>query len=456
MYCIIDVMRVQKSPITTATPQIHRKIGPKIQADIEARRASFDSPEIGPTLRAMTELAEMGLSLPNLPQMRLYRRERIMAELQKSSIGGILLFDPINIRYATDSMNMQVWTLHNLARAAFISADGHIVLWDFTHCEHMTRHLPLINEVRSGAGAFYFEHGAKESSQASKFAKEIKDVMTEHGCEGRIAIDRMDVAVSQSFQDVGITYRSGQSIMEQARLIKGPDEITAMKCAAAACGIAVKNMHKALQPGLAEVELWAVLHHENIARGGEWIETRILSSGPRTNPWMQEAGPRIIKDGELLAFDTDLIGLYGMCCDMSRTWLVGDGDGTTEQKDCYQMAYDHILENTELLKPGVSFKDLTFKGHVLPEAYQAQKYCVKMHGVGLCDEYPSIYYEDHFIEGAFEDELQPGMILCVEAYTGKVGGTNGVKLENQILITQDGYENLTPYPYEERLLQNAL
>lgn len=449
-------MRLQKPPVTTAKQRTRRKIGPKLQASIEAHRASFDTPEIGPSLRAMTELAEMGLSLPDRPQMRLYRRERIMAELRKSSIGGILLFDPINIRYATDSMNMQVWTLHNLARAAFISADGYIILWDFTHCEHLTRHLPLINEVRGGAGAFYFEHGAKEASQASKFAQEIKDIMTQHGCEDGIAIDRMDVAVSQSFQNVGIKYIPGQSIMEQARLIKGPDEITAMKCAAAACEIAVKKMHEALQPGLAEVELWAVLHLENIARGGEWIETRILSSGPRTNPWMQEAGPRIIKDGELLAFDTDLIGLYGMCCDMSRTWLVGDGGGTAEQKDCYQIAYDHITENTQLLRPNVSFRDLTFNGHILPEAYQAQKYCVKMHGVGLCDEYPSIYYEDHFIEGAFEGELKPGMTLCVEAYTGKVGGIDGVKLENQILITEDGYENLTPYPYEERLLQNAL
>ena len=75
-----------------------------------------------------------------------------------------------------------------------------------------------------------------------------------------------------------------------------------------------------------------------------------------------------------------------------------------------------------------------------------------MHGVGLCDEFPSIYYPDSFIEGAFDYALESGMTLCVEAYTGKVSGSDGVKLENQILITEDGYENLTPYPYEERLL----
>ena len=430
-----------------------RKIGPAIQADIEARIKTFDTAEIGPTLRVMKELATMGLSLPDLPAMRQYRLERITAELQNRNLGGILLFDPINIRYATDSMNMQVWTMHNLARAAFVSAAGYIILWDFTHCEHMTQHLSLIKEVRTGAGAFYFEHGDKEYNQAVIFAEEIKALMSQHGCEGRIAVDRMDISISQGFDKCRINYLPGQSIMEHARLIKGSEEIKAMRCATAACETAVGKMHEALAPGIAEVELWAILHSENIARGGEWIETRILSSGSRTNPWMQEAGPRILQDGELLAFDTDLIGLYGICCDMSRTWLIGDSEGTREQKECYQVAHDHITENMDLLKPGVSFTDLTFKGHELPLEFQTQKYCVKMHGVGLCDEFPSIYYPDNFIEGAVDYELQPGMTLCVEAYTGKVGGVDGVKLENQVLITENGYENLTPYPYEERLLK---
>lgn len=412
----------------------------------------FDTAEIGPTLKAVAELQSKGHTLPDMAAMRGYRLGRVINELQKRELGGILLFDPMNIRYATDSMNMQVWTMHNLARAAFVSCDGHVILWDFTHCEHITRHLPLINEVRNGAGAFYFEHGDKEDKIAAKFARDVIVIMAEHGQGLPLAVDRMDVSVAKGFESIGMPYVAGQPVMEHARVIKGPDEILAMKCAMSACEQAVSAMHKALAPGLAEVELWAVLHAENIARGGEWIETRILNSGPRTNPWMQEAGPRILKDGELLAFDTDLVGLYGYCCDMSRTWIIGDGNGTAEQKECYQVAYDHIMENTELLAPGVPFKDLTFNGHQLPDAFQTQKYCVKMHGVGMCDEFPSIYYPDHYIEGAFDYALEPGMVLCVEAYTGKVGGKDGVKLENQVLITETGYENLTIYPYEERLL----
>ena len=70
---------------------------------------------------------------------------------------------------------------------------------------------------------------------------------------------------------------------------------------------------------MSENDIWAVLHAENIRRGGEWIETRLLASGPRTNPWFQECGPRIVQNNEILAFDTDLVGSYGICVDISRT-----------------------------------------------------------------------------------------------------------------------------------------
>ena len=73
-------------------------------------------------------------------------------------------------------------------------------------------------------------------------------------------------------------------------------------------------------------------------------------------------------------------------------------------------------------------------------------------GVGLCDEFPSIYYPEDFIEGAYDYELGPGMALCVEAYCGVVGGRDGVKLEDQVLVTETGFENLSSYPFDAKLL----
>ena len=63
---------------------------------------------IGPTAKAISELKAQGLSLPNLPAMYRYTLGRITEQLKARDLGGILLFDPINIRYATGSQNMQV------------------------------------------------------------------------------------------------------------------------------------------------------------------------------------------------------------------------------------------------------------------------------------------------------------------------------------------------------------
>jgi len=211
-------------------------------------------------------------------------------------------------------------------------------------------------------------------------------------------------------------------------------------------------MQQELQPGMSENELWAHLHTENIKRGGEWIETRILSSGPRTNPWMQESGPRIIHDGDIVAFDTDLIGPYGMCSDLSRTWVCGEKKPTSEMQEVYACAFEHVQTNIELLKPGRSFRELSFGGHQLPQKYVAQRYGVKMHGVGLCDEYPAIYYPEDYIEGAFDYAVEPGMTFCVEVYAGEVGSQVGVKLEEQVVVTDSGVECLSRFPFDSDLL----
>ncbi len=434
-----------------ATPKIDPARRPGYKPD--GSPDDNDRIEIGPTDLAFAEWEALGLTAPNLERMREARLNRLCSELQKRDYAGALLFDPLNIRYATDSSNMHIWVAHNPARAAFVAADGHVVLWDFHGCGHLSAHLPLIKELRHGAGFFYFLAGDREEEQAERFATEVDALLRAHGGDNRrLAVDKIEVAGFRALDRLNIDVKSGQQLMEQTRVVKTPEEIKAMRCAMATCEIAVAEMRKALQPGIAEVELWSVLHAENIKRGGEWIETRILSSGPRTNPWMQEAGPRKIQEGDLVGFDTDLVGPYGMCTDISRTWYCGEKPASDEQRRLHEIAYRHIKTNTELLKPGVAFRELTERGDRLPEELRPQRYGVMMHGVGLCDEYPAIYYPEDFMDGAFEYHLEPGMVLCVEVYAGAVGGKNGIKLEDQVLITEDGYENITSCPFDEWLM----
>ncbi|MEC8091698.1 MAG: dimethylsulfonioproprionate lyase DddP [Pseudomonadota bacterium] len=433
----------------------NRRIDPTRRAHLKPDLTPDDNDrvEIGPTDLAFAEWKAAGIEAPDMPALREYRLSRLQEQIRKHDCAGLLLFDPLNIRYATDTTNMQLWIAHNAARACFVPPEGKVILWDFHNCEHLSAHLPLVGEVRHGASFFYFETGDKTDEAAAHFVDEVIEVMKSHGgANKRLAVDKIETPGYVRLVEKGIDVIEGQMLTEHARAIKNDNEIRAMRCAVHACEMAVEEMRYAMRPGVSENEMWAALHAGNIKRGGEWIETRILSSGPRTNPWFQECGPRIMQEGDMMAFDTDLVGTYGYCCDISRSWIVGDVAPTDEQKTLYKVAYEHVMTNIGLIKPGMSFAEMTAKAHRLPEEYRALRYGVLAHGVGLCDEYPCVRYPEDVEAHGYSGSFEPGMTLCVEAYIGAVGGLEGVKLEEQVLITETGCEMLSTYRYEDALL----
>ena len=85
--------------------------------------------------------------------------------------------------------------------------------------------------------------------------------------------------------------------MELARSIKSQDEIICIKASVKTAEKGILLMHENLKAGMTEEELWSILHTTNIENGGEWFETRLLNSGPKTNPWFQECSNRIIQEG---------------------------------------------------------------------------------------------------------------------------------------------------------------
>jgi Xaa-Pro aminopeptidase len=201
---------------------------------------------------------------------------------------------------------------------------------------------------------------------------------------------------------------------------------------------------------MTENELWALLHETNIAMGGEWIETRLLASGQRTNPWFHECGDKVIRAGELVAFDTDLIGPFGYCADISRTYFCGPGRPSDEQKRIYGLARDQIETNIALLAPGMTFRELAEKGWRTPGEFIAQRYSALAHGVGMCDEWPAVSFTEDWDElGAYDGVFEPGMTICIESYLGAEGGADGIKLEEQVLVTESGAQRLSTFPYED-------
>ena len=384
----------------------------------------------------------------NLDDVRLYRLERLRQEMLRDDVAGLLLFDQINTRYATDATNMQVWCSHYETRCVFVALDGPVVLFDYANHPHLAEGLPGVDEYRPITTFYFFAASYHSEARARVFADEIDDLMRAHGGGNRrLAVDRLSFIGTDALREKGLVLADGEAISEKARAIKSSGELQLMRASMAVCEAGCKAMEEALEPGISENALWSKLHETNIRLGGEWIETRLLSSGPRTNPWFRECSMRIIEKGDLVSFDTDLIGPYGYCSDMSRSWLCGDKP-SDEQRRLYAAAFEQIESNIAVLKAGRTFLEVAAKCWPIPEEFLSNRYSVSMHGVGLADEYPSIKHAVDVAGKAYDGVIEAGMTLCVESFIGSYGGREGVKLEEQVIVTEAGIERMSTYPYE--------
>jgi Xaa-Pro aminopeptidase len=141
---------------------------------------------------------------------------------------------------------------------------------------------------------------------------------------------------------------------------------------------------------------------------------------------------------------------------MSRTFLCGTDRPTAEQKRLYRLAWEEIQHNTALLRAGLTVSELAERAFAIPEKCLPNRYSVVLHGVGMCDEYPHAAYAKDMETSGYDARLEAGMTVCVESYMGEVGGAEGVKLEQQVLITETGTELLSDFPFEDSLMPRQI
>ena len=372
------------------------------------------------------------------------RLTRLRTSIVDSGCDAGLFYDPTNIRYATGTSNMQVYSLHNPCRYTFVPADGPVVLFEFKGCGHLSDDHANVADIRTAISWYDFVSGSRVSEFAQLWAAEIIDLLGIGGVD--LAVDRLDPVGASMLEERGVRLHDGQRVANRARMIKTPHEIEAIRTAMAGCEAGVEQMRQAMIPGTTENAMWSTLHQANIEAGGEWLETRLLTSGQRTNPWYQECSGKAIERGELVAFDTDLIGIDGYSVDISRTWVAGDDRPTPAQRRLWTEAATQLEHNTSLLQPGASFAEISHAAHLPPTDIHSVTNAAVAHGIGLCNEYPLILNKDHFDDGGYDGIVEEGMVLCVEALAAPPGGTESVKLEEQVLITAAGPVPLSTYP----------
>ena len=245
----------------------HRKIYPLKSLLLEDNTSNDKNRiEIGPTLLARREWQGAGLDPPDLQAMRKFRWERLTKHLVDRDYGGLLMFDPLNIRYATDSTNMQLWNTHNPFRAVLLCPDGYMVMWDYKNSPFLSKFNPLVKEQRSGADLFYFDRGDKIGDAANIFANEVRLLVDEHGnANNRLAVDKIMLHGLRSLEAQNFKIMDGEEVTEKSRSIKGTDEIKAMRCASFACEKAIFEMERVTRSEvfksiLSENDIWSVLH----------------------------------------------------------------------------------------------------------------------------------------------------------------------------------------------------
>ena len=386
--------------------------------------------------------------IPEIDQGRLYayRLERLRGALRKHGAAMALLVNPISLRYALDYRTYPIWQSHAHTTYAFVPVEGPVVAYNVYGVP------PGADSVREGRHNTYFDGGPQLAENARLLALDVSEFLREIGTDNRtIAVEYVNPSLTQALLQRGLDVIDGVTVAEEARIIKSQDELECMRWSVEVAEHGIAQVAASLRPGVSELQLWGILNYTNLANNGDFHNGRMMASGPRINPWLQEATERRVEAGDLVAFDTDMVGPFGYFADISRTLHCGPGQPSRRQKQLYRMAVEEIEYNSRLIRPGVTLAEIQVKAWPTPEEFQENAYCCVLHGVGMTDEFPRvnpIYRGPNPYEGVIEE----GMVLCVESFMGAVGEPDGVKLEQQVQVTATGIEPISSYPWEAAFL----
>jgi len=382
----------------------------------------------------------------------LARRARLQAVMHQMDVPVAVIVDPINILYATGARNMTVWTARTPARYLLVFADGPCILYDFFGCEHLANGLPTVDEIRPALGLCHVSSLADPEAAGRQFAAEIDALVRARlGRERRLAVDRFPFQTIDALRARGLQLQDADAVFARARAIKLAVELPYIREAVRRVEVAASEMQQQIAPGRSEVAIWADFQRRFLALEGQYTTTRLMQSGPRSFPYFQECSGRVLEPGDLLCFDTDALGYLGYAVDFSRTFLCGSHAATAMQRLLHARAREQLEHNVALIGPGVAYAEIADRAWVVPTEHQASRYYAVGHGLGMSGEFPNIPHKKAGQAYPLPGAVERGMVICIESYIGCAAAGQGVKLEEQLLVTDTGCERLSSLPFDHRL-----
>jgi Xaa-Pro dipeptidase len=274
--------------------------------------------------------------------------------MDRHGVPALLTPDPVNIGYACGHRNMTVYGMMGPSRFLLVIAGGPTILFEFAGCGHVSAELVTVDEVRETT-TITVNSGVEYRDGLERFAGEVAaECRRHHPDDLRLAVERVDFEFTDSLRAGGLGLLDATAILLEARRIKQPAELDAMRAAITRVQDAVGELELCLREGVTENQAWAAFHRELIARDGEYVVARLFQSGPNTFPYFRESGERAMRAGDLVCLDTDATAYLGYAVDFSRTFLCVADRGTPEQRDLFGLAFAQLQHNASLSGPDVT------------------------------------------------------------------------------------------------------
>ena len=391
----------------------------------------------------------------NYDRLRRERLDRAKAELEESGAGAIITWDEANIRYLT---SYYVTTPMRPAeiQCVLLPRNGEPVLFGGGTPSETERRMPwLQGRVKPGFPAFKVIADNEDHPAVLLTVDTIAKMLAEYGLEKEpLAIDGTvcGVILERAFKKCGINVIHGKPILDAARVIKTDDEIELLRITCQNSESAFAAIADAIRPGIRECDLVGIGIKALYEEGADHTEDLVCCSGYNTNPYGWSFTDKPLRPGDLVYIDVDGNSYQGYKSCVYRTFCVGKA--TQEQKELYQECYEMLYDAIHVIKEGVTNHDVAAKWPDSPGYWgykdwqEVTPYAVG-HGLGLTLHDPPGISQYMRAVGLPPTELKAGMVIALETYAGHKGGKHGVRLEEDVLVTKDGFEVLSRWPVKD-------
>jgi len=390
----------------------------------------------------------------NWTRLRKEKKEKALNNIKKAGLGAVLMMYEENIRYVTSTHGPE-WTktIPGL-RCALLLADGETVVYEQGDNRYQTmRHSPWIKKenVRYAYPWTKGAAGPANEYQAKRLIESVKKYMAEHGvADLPLGVDFADLNMLKAFKDLNVEWTDGLMPLLEARAVKTSDEIEALRIAAAIADGMHYEASRILKPGIKENEVVAhLMKYAFSVPGMEHVENIIVCSGPNAWPNWRTFTDRIIRYRDLVIIDV-VITWNGYFTCHYRTYCVG-GQPTKEQKEAYKQAYDWLYDAIKTIKPGITTADIASKWPSAKEIWgyeEEDEAAANLWGHGLGLSHYDLPVVSRIFSLKYPYPIKKDMVFALETQQGKMFEW-GTRIEEEILVTDSGYELLTLFPSEE-------